>query len=471
MHHLSGPLPTPANGYQFTLIGNAVDGGSAATKFKWGIAVHGSHYGSITDNVVYNYNGAAIATEDGSESFNVFDHNFALRGIGQPNDSVSEARMAMGTEGVGFWFRGPNNFVRNNVAANYQNPTTEAAYGYVYQLRYLGNIAVPNVKGAHDMGGAPSQFTTKNGNNLPILQFENNEAYGAMQGGFTLWWVSSQDPQPYANAQESVIKDLKFWNVYNKAVYMYPSQKITFDGLKIRGRFHLGGARCCGNGVYFADYSSKGIVIRNSDIQGMEEGITAPEAGFGPEPNLTVENSFLRNNSNLQVPTNGSVNGCWMNNKLVVASNTRFEAPPGRSLSSISMVRDVASAPECLSKLNEMRVYAYNGVASENFQVFHSSSSVVPRPPSDCTAVTRAGINGPTCTIPPSGAGTGATPTITWSTPGSVMYGIALSGTQLNATTTVPGVVGLLAGRGNGPHRGGGTDLVGHLYPGRHRQL
>ena len=187
-----------------------------------------------------------------------------------------------------------------------------------------------------------AEFTTKNGNNMPILQFENNEAYGAMQGGFTLWWVSSQDPQPYANAQESLIKDLKLWNIYNKTVYMYPGQKVTFDGLKIRGNFSSA-SRCCGNGVYFADYSSKGIVIRNSDIQGMEEGITAPEAGFGPEPNLLIENSYLRNISNLDVPTNGSVNGCWMDNKLVVASNTRFEAPPGRSLNAISMVRDVAS--------------------------------------------------------------------------------------------------------------------------------
>ena len=84
VHHLSGPLPTPANGYQFTLLGNAVDGGSIETKFKWGITVHGSHYGLIQDNVVYNYNGAAVATEDGSESFNVFDHNFALRGWASP---------------------------------------------------------------------------------------------------------------------------------------------------------------------------------------------------------------------------------------------------------------------------------------------------------------------------------------------------------------------------------------------------
>jgi hypothetical protein len=111
IHHLSGPLPTPANGYQFTLIGNAVDGGSVETDWKWGITVHASHYGLIQDNVVYNYNGAAIATEDGSESFNLFDHNFVMRGMGEPDDVLGQARFALGTEGVGFWFRGPNNFV------------------------------------------------------------------------------------------------------------------------------------------------------------------------------------------------------------------------------------------------------------------------------------------------------------------------------------------------------------------------
>ena len=399
MHHLSGPLPTPANGYQFTLLGNAVDGGSVETAFKWGITVHGSHYGLIQDNVVYNYNGAAVATEDGSESFNVFDHNFALRGMGEPSDSVSEARMALGTEGVGFWFRGPNNYVRNNVAANYQNPTTEAAYGFVFQFRYLGDIAVPNYKGA-DTVMATGQSTTMNGNNMRLLQFENNEAYGAMQGGFTYWWISSLDPQPSANAAESVVKDLKLWHIYNKTVYGYPGQKVTFDGLKIRGNFSSL-SRCCGNGIYFADYSSKGIVIKNSDIQGMEDGITAPESGFGPEPNLTIENTDLRNWTNVAVPTAGSVNGCWMSNKLVVMTNTRFDAPPGRSLSSVSMVRDVANASECLAKLDEARIYAYNGNASDNLQVYHTNTSVLPRPPATCMPATRPGITGLTCPIAP----------------------------------------------------------------------
>src|SRR2546428_3403920 len=218
--------------------------------------------------------------------------------MGEPSDSVSEAIMAMGTEGVGFWFRGPNNYVRNNVAANYQNPTPDAAYGFVFQFIRLGNIAVPNFKGADTMGTmGPGQATIVNGNNLPLLQFDNNEVYGATSSGFTYWWINSQDPQPYATAQESVVKNLKIWNVHNKGVLGYPAQKVTFDGLKIRGNFS-DLSQCCGFGVFFVDYSSKGIIIRNADIQGVEKGIVAPESGFGPEPNLTVQDSYVRNSSN-----------------------------------------------------------------------------------------------------------------------------------------------------------------------------
>jgi G8 domain len=398
LHHNRGPLPSPANGYQFTLIGNAVDGGSAETQFKWGIAVHNSHYGFIQHNVVYNYNGSSIATEDGTESFNVFDHNFALRGMGEPNNSVSPARTAMGTEAVGFWFRGANNYVTNNVAANFQNPTTEAAYGFVYQLRLLGNISVPNFKGANP--GIAGEFTTRNGNNMPILQFENNEAYGAMQGGFTYWWISSEDPNPFTGALPSIIKNLKLWNIYNKAVYHYPSQLVIFDGLIIRGAYDSS-SRCCGTAVNFEDYSSKDIVFRNSDIQGMNQGIKAPSSGFGPGSNLLVENSYLRNWSNITVPTPSSVNGCWMENKLVTLNNTRLEAPPGRSLSAISMGGASTGAIECLSKLNEVRVYSYNSNASDNFQVYHNSSSVLPRPPGSCSPTTRTGISGLLCPIAP----------------------------------------------------------------------
>src|SRR6202163_4357092 len=52
-HHDFGPKQTPANGYQFTLVGNAVDSAP-----KWGVTVHNSHYGLVQDNVVYNTHAA-----------------------------------------------------------------------------------------------------------------------------------------------------------------------------------------------------------------------------------------------------------------------------------------------------------------------------------------------------------------------------------------------------------------------------
>ena len=49
----------------------------------------------------------------------------------------------------------------------------------------------------------------------------------------------------------------------------------------------------------------------------------------------------------------------------------------------------------------KLRVYAYNGVATDNFQVYHTSASVLPRPPAACTPTTRPEIQGLLCTIPP----------------------------------------------------------------------
>ncbi len=74
IHHLIGPEDPQENGFQYTVVGNSVYGTAMAA--KWGIAVHSSHYGLISENVVYNMSGAGIATEDGSESFNRISGNF-----------------------------------------------------------------------------------------------------------------------------------------------------------------------------------------------------------------------------------------------------------------------------------------------------------------------------------------------------------------------------------------------------------
>lgn len=415
LHHVMGPTTIPANGYQFTLLGNAIDGGSSETQFKWGIAIHNSHYGLIRDNVVYNYNGSSIATEDGSESYNIIDHNFAIRGIGEPNNSLGECRYAEGTEGVGFWFRGPNNYVTNNVAANFQNPSTECAYGFVYQFRMMDTyttskniqqINIPNFPGADT--SVTGQYTVKNGNNMPILENNNNEAYGAMQGGFTYWWVGGLDGQPYASAQESLVKNLKIWNTYNKTVYHYPANRVTFDNLVIRNNYNTN-AHCCGHGFFTADYSGDNIVIRNSDIQGSNAGIVGPSSGaLTTNPNITIQNTYLRNWTNISIQSAGSVNGCWMKPLWNKINNVTFAAPPGRSLRSFAM-GSVDNATLCNSVPITTTVYSYQGNSSDNFQIYYNTA-IPPRP--SCSTTTRSEISsGLLCPIAPEPGGTVTAPT------------------------------------------------------------
>ena len=60
---------------------------------KWPIAVHGSHYGLIKQNVVSaeaELSGAGIAVEDGTETENLFEENFVAnirRRISTPRES------------------------------------------------------------------------------------------------------------------------------------------------------------------------------------------------------------------------------------------------------------------------------------------------------------------------------------------------------------------------------------------------
>jgi hypothetical protein len=99
-----------------------------------------SHYGLIQDNIMYNCGGACFMTEDGSESFNVIEHNFAVRSYG------SGGRDHMGREATGFWLRGGNNYVRRNVAANFPGDSWEANHGYSIWQQDLAMSTFPTSK-------------------------------------------------------------------------------------------------------------------------------------------------------------------------------------------------------------------------------------------------------------------------------------------------------------------------------------
>lgn len=148
MHHVWGPENPTDTGYQLRVIGNALHGMN-----KWGLTVHDTHYGLFRDNVFYDGQGSAVATEDGNESYNVFERNFVvhtragetrviLSSVGR--GGVFNNRALFGTTRDAFWFSGQFNYVRDNVAANVPD------FAYNYNGYYLSNtMRVPRFRGAN----------------------------------------------------------------------------------------------------------------------------------------------------------------------------------------------------------------------------------------------------------------------------------------------------------------------------------
>lgn len=359
-HHAFGPRTPHPSGYQFTLIGNAIDDAS-----KWGVTIHNSHFGLIRDNVVYNSRGAGIVTEDGNESFNLFEHNFALRSEGSgefaPRSGYGGATGDPGGEGAGFWLRGPNNVLRNNVAANVD------VFGYGIAAGAIEAVRVPKFRGADTTRAG--EFDTIDGVDTPVLEFTGNEAYGAIQTGIAIGW-------------NGALKGSRVWHTSRNAITAFPADRLEIEGAVVRGDpVVLSGAFENPTGIWFSNYVAKTVTVRNSDIQGMRVGVASPffsridaEPGRG-DGVATIENSYLRNYVGVAVATAYTPETTQAPVKKGVVRNTRFEPlqvavqgqyPPA----AISMNYGMSSGDT--TRRDPLLVYDFNGTPGDIFRVFYS---------------------------------------------------------------------------------------------------
>jgi len=392
LHHLMGPFPPVDPQYQYRIVGNVVrDDGAAPPPQKWAIAVHDTHHGLVADNVAYNVGGAAFVTEDGSESFNHFDHNFAAHVLGNGGRTeVDETGRGVAREGVGFWFRGPNNMVTRNVAANMIEGENdiEAAYGFKYNMTFLGNLRVPNFRGADT--SVAGQYTLREGNGLALREFANNETYGQIQG-FTLWWLCTEDFTPVPGCPRSTVRDLVIWHTARYAYYGYPGYNYVFDGLKVYGDPEV----AAGNNFefksvfWFGDYGTTDLLVTRSSFYNTI-GLNPP---YFRDGSIAVEDSFFKTRAGIihrKSGAPGSCNGCALPDPDTVVTNNRFAALPGRPLRTISLDDETTDAA------NEDRLFVcrHNGQADDHFEVFFPSQGNAP-----CTN-TRADVEGYVCITP-----------------------------------------------------------------------
>jgi hypothetical protein len=383
-HHNFGPKQTPANGYQFTLIGNSVDGAP-----KWGITVHNSHYGLTQDNVVYNTRGAGIVTEDGTESFNVFDHNFAMRSQGSgdfaPRSGYGGAGPDPGGEGSGFWFRGPNNYIRNNVAANAD------AFGFGLAAGALETVRIPKFKGADT--SKDEETVALDTTEAPVLEFANNEAYGAIQTGVACGW-------------NGTITNFRTWNPSRHGLTATPTDRLLVDSMVVRGdKAALASDFENPAGMWVTNYIAKSIIVRNADVQGMRTGVASPffyRAGEEAEPgrgdsSVIIENGYFRDYVGVVVATAYSANSKGKPVKTAIVRGSVFE-PLDVRVSTVSPPAAVSMnygmAPGDSAPRDPIQVYDFNKKPGDNFRVYYSLEA--PERASPCHD-SRPGIAGWVC--------------------------------------------------------------------------
>ena len=195
IHHLIGPVNPANTGYQFQIVGNAIN-----DSLKWPIAVHGSHFGLVKQNVVYGgpqLTGAGIAVEDGTETENLFEENFVANIRGSINPRESGPSTANGTTPGSaaecFWAAGFNNRFVNNVASSCRNPVQQIVSGPGWKFIVPAapyTARNPRFRGA-DMTTAWQTTVAVTPQHQPILEFRGNEVYGLAADGLTAWQLGT----------------------------------------------------------------------------------------------------------------------------------------------------------------------------------------------------------------------------------------------------------------------------------------
>jgi len=418
LYHLLGPLPT-VTPYQYTLVGNAVDGGDADHAFRWCMGIIDSHYGLIKKNVCYNTMGSGIAMWTGSETENLVEQNFVMRVRGTGAKTVTSGiKKIQGNEGSGYYLK-VNNRVRDNVAANIvplpinilepikgNNKVDWHGWrmGYALYQNPMKNgiIKIPNAPGAD-----PGTYT-KVTQGLPVLEFVRNEVYGAVKHGLIKDYGGlSSDAN--GKVLSDVLKDFRAWHFYGNGYWGHESNPVILDGFMAFGDKQVKR----GIGVNFHQAENLNFRLIRADIQSLETGMITPSApefrvGSGETPNhgvVHIGDSHLQNYTNLSIePVARYNNVVGLPTRTITIQNGYFQAvnAVGTSHENVAQyhlnMNFYTGGYLNLLVKNEVFVTNYNNTGND-FQVYYLEQSpdfVVPETTHDAKGSTKmVGAPGP----------------------------------------------------------------------------
>lgn len=207
-----------------TMRGASVIGASIWDSGNRWITIHGTDYLVVRDCVGYQSVGHGFFLEDGTEVFNVLDHNLAVQAcVGKP--LPKQVLPFDHNEGAGYWWANSLNTFTRNVAAECDE------YGFRFDAAANTGfdlaLNVPQPDGTR----SPTDIRT-----LPFVRFDDNEIHCMRRHSLNLGGMSAELKGDVGgvgpDAQHPfIIRNLKVWNVHWAFHPGAPS--VMVDGLDV----------------------------------------------------------------------------------------------------------------------------------------------------------------------------------------------------------------------------------------------
>jgi RNA polymerase sigma factor (sigma-70 family) len=190
-----------------TMRGSSVIGASIWDSDNRWLTIHGTNYLVVRDCVGYQSKGHGFFLEDGTEVYNVLDHNLAVQAYTArplPQQVIPFDR----NDGSGFWWANSHNSFTRNVACECDE------YGYFFQAAKTADF--DPVLPVQQPDGSRKKVDIRT---LPFIRFEDNEAHCQRRHGFNLGGgVPFGKPNVDGIGPDArhpfVIRNLKLWNVH-----------------------------------------------------------------------------------------------------------------------------------------------------------------------------------------------------------------------------------------------------------------
>lgn len=375
MHHHTDPMRVSGTRYEYILTGNVVE-----TAPRWGIVIHSTHFGLVKDNVVFNAAGAGIATEDGSETGNHFEHNF-IAGVSGSGKSVNSHKPAegLGHEGSGFWLGSDNNTLINNVVAGVR----DSGYTLFRSKRALPYPDFPNLELA-----SPNTKTDQNIEKW--FKFQNNEVYGSAGNGIELW---DDEKRKVSSIGISRIVNTIIWHSRNGVNYDYHADHYDIDGLIVRGD----PKKLESTTGVLANLSRRAIIL-NSDIKYVGTGI---EGGGARNRQLVIKNGDILARTGIRIFRGSS----WSGMQPVQIKNVRLSLLDTATSEGSGKLIELKTGSNYKRRalpvmFRPIHVTHFQGKTGENLQIFYpdqAPDSIIPQNPDKYFGCPVAGLTNKQC--------------------------------------------------------------------------